>query len=90
MVSSAGLIGNIGQSAYACAKAGLVGLTRVVAMDLARSGVNCNALAPFAATRVTESIQPANEAQAQYKTRALRSFILSVRNDLIEIGRAHV
>jgi NAD(P)-dependent dehydrogenase (short-subunit alcohol dehydrogenase family) len=72
MVSSAGLIGNIGQSAYASAKAGLVGLTRVVAMDLARSGVTCNALAPFASTRVTESIQPANEAQAQYKARALR------------------
>jgi len=72
MVSSAGLIGNIGQSAYASAKAGLVGLTRVVAMDLARSGVTCNALAPFAATRVTESIQPANEAQAEYKARALR------------------
>lgn len=71
VVSSAGLIGNIGQSAYASAKAGLVGLTRVVAMDLARSGVTCNALAPFASTRVTESIQPANEAQAQYKARAL-------------------
>ncbi|MEO8039820.1 MAG: SDR family NAD(P)-dependent oxidoreductase [Betaproteobacteria bacterium] len=71
IVSSAGLIGNLGQSAYASAKAGLVGLTRVVAMDLARSGITCNALAPFAATRVTESIQPANEAQAQYKARAL-------------------
>ena len=72
VVSSAGLIGNIGQSAYASAKAGLVGLTRVVAMDLARSGVTCNAVAPFASTRVTESIQPANEAQAEYKQRALR------------------
>jgi len=72
IVSSAGLIGNLGQSAYASAKAGLVGLTRVVAMDLARSGITCNALAPFAATRVTESIQPANEAQAEYKARALR------------------
>jgi NAD(P)-dependent dehydrogenase (short-subunit alcohol dehydrogenase family) len=72
LVSSAGLIGNVGQSAYASAKAGLVGLTRVVAMDLARSGVTCNAVAPFAATRVTESIQPANDAQAQYKSRALR------------------
>jgi NAD(P)-dependent dehydrogenase (short-subunit alcohol dehydrogenase family) len=72
IVSSAGLFGNFGQSAYASAKAGLVGLTRVVAMDMARSKVACNAIAPFAATRVTSAIQPANEAQAAYKERALR------------------
>lgn len=72
IVSSAGLFGNFGQSAYASAKAGLVGLTRVVAMDMVRSKVTCNAIAPFAATRVTESIQPANDAQASYKQRALR------------------
>lgn len=72
IVSSAGLVGNYAQAAYASAKAGLVGLTRVVAMDLARTGITCNAVAPFAATRVTEIIQPSNEAQAQYKERALR------------------
>jgi NAD(P)-dependent dehydrogenase (short-subunit alcohol dehydrogenase family) len=72
MISSAGLYGNFAQSAYAAAKAGLVGLTRVAAMDLLRSGVTCNAVAPFAATRVTQSIQPANAAQAEYKERALR------------------
>lgn len=72
ITSSAGLYGNFGQSAYASAKAGLLGLTRVVAMDMARSGVTSNAIAPFAATRVTEIIQPANEAQAQYKERALK------------------
>src|SRR5262249_6789692 len=72
VISTAGLYGNYGQAAYASAKAGLVGLTRVVALDMARSKVNCNAVAPFAATRVTESIQPANSAQATYKERALR------------------
>ena len=72
IVSSAGLFGNFGQAAYASAKAGLVGLTRVVAMDMARSNVACNALAPFAATRVTDTIQPATDAQAAYKERALR------------------
>ena len=71
IISTAGLYGNFGQAAYAAAKAGLVGLTRVVAMDMARSKVNCNAVAPFAATRVTESIQPANDAQRLYKHRAL-------------------
>jgi NAD(P)-dependent dehydrogenase (short-subunit alcohol dehydrogenase family) len=70
VVSSAGLVGNFGQAAYAAAKAGLFGLTRVVAMDLARSGITCNAVAPFAATRVTDTIVPANEAQARYKARA--------------------
>jgi NAD(P)-dependent dehydrogenase (short-subunit alcohol dehydrogenase family) len=72
IVSSAGLYGNFGQSAYAASKAGLVGLTRVAAMDMARSGVLCNAVAPFAATRVTESIHAANDAQQEYKQRALR------------------
>jgi NAD(P)-dependent dehydrogenase (short-subunit alcohol dehydrogenase family) len=72
IVSTAGIYGNFGQSAYAAAKAGLFGLTRVVAHDLARSGIRCNAVAPFAATRVTESIKPANEAQAAYKAKALR------------------
>jgi len=72
IVSTAGLYGNFGQAAYASAKAGLVGLTRVVALDMQRTQVTCNAVAPFAATRVTESIKPANEAQAQYKVRAMK------------------
>lgn len=72
IVSSAGIYGNFGQAAYGAAKAGLIGLTRVVAHDLARSGIRCNAVAPFAATRVTESIKPANEAQAAYKQKALQ------------------
>ncbi|MBI3707383.1 MAG: SDR family NAD(P)-dependent oxidoreductase [Proteobacteria bacterium] len=72
IVSTAGLYGNYGQAAYASAKAGLVGLTRATALDMARSGITANAVAPFAATRVTQSIKPANEAQAQYKARALK------------------
>lgn len=72
IVSSAGLYGNLGQAAYASAKAGLFGLTRVTAMDLSRAGITANAVAPFAKTRVTDIIQPANEAQKIYKERALK------------------
>jgi len=72
IVSSAGLYGNRGQAAYASAKAGLFGLTRVTAMDLAPAQITANAVAPFARTRVTEIFQPANEAEEAYKERALR------------------
>ena len=72
IVSTAGFYGNYGQAAYASAKAGLVGLTRVTALDMARAGVTCNAVAPFAHTRVTETIAPANDEQAAYKARALK------------------
>jgi NAD(P)-dependent dehydrogenase (short-subunit alcohol dehydrogenase family) len=41
-------------------------------MDLARSQITANAVAPFARTRVTDIIQPANEAQKSYKDRALK------------------
>ena len=72
IVSTAGFYGNYGQSAYASAKAGLMGLTRVAAFDLARSNVTVNAVAPFARSRVTEIIVPANDEQAKYKERALK------------------
>ena len=72
IVSSAGLYGNLGQAAYASAKAGLFGLTRVTAMDLARAQITANAVTPFAKTRVTDIIQPANDAQKTYKERALK------------------
>ena len=71
LVSTAGFYGNYGQAAYAASKAGLVGLTRVTALDMARSRVACNAVAPFAATRVTESIKPQNPVQQAYKDRAM-------------------
>ncbi|HEV2642468.1 MAG TPA: SDR family NAD(P)-dependent oxidoreductase [Candidatus Elarobacter sp.] len=71
VVSTAALYGNYGQAAYASAKGGLVALTRVTALDLARAGITANAGAPFAATRVTDSIVPQTDAQAAYKAAAL-------------------
>jgi len=72
ITSSAGFYGNFGQSSYASAKSGMLGLMRTTAMDLARAGITCNAVAPFAATRVTDTIVPANDEQAAYKERALK------------------
>jgi len=72
IVSTAGLYGNFGQHAYGAAKAGLVGLTRVAALDLARDRITANSVAPFAHTRVTDIIQPANDEQASYKERAMK------------------
>ena len=53
--SGAGLLGSIGQSAYAAAKAGITALTLVQAAELGRYGVTSNAIAPAARTRMTET-----------------------------------
>lgn len=50
--SAAGLFGNFGQSNYALAKNGVVGLTKVLALEGARHGILVNAVAPVAATRM--------------------------------------
>ncbi|WP_079277474.1 SDR family oxidoreductase [Streptomyces sp. CB03234] len=52
--SGAGLLGSVGQANYAAAKAGILALTLVAAAELARYGVQVNALAPAARTRMTE------------------------------------
>ena len=54
--SISGLRGNSGQANYGAAKAGIAGLTRVVARDLGRHGVTCNAIAPVAQTRMIAAI----------------------------------
>ena len=54
--SVSGLQGNPGQANYGAAKAGIGGLTRVVARDLGRYGVTCNAIAPGALTRLTLAV----------------------------------
>ena len=54
--SGAGLMGSVGQSAYAAAKAGIAALTIVQATEMRRYGVTVNALAPSARTRLTEGV----------------------------------
>ncbi|MGN0556940.1 MAG: 3-oxoacyl-[acyl-carrier-protein] reductase [Acutalibacteraceae bacterium] len=56
MSSISGLMGNAGQVNYSASKAGLVGLTKSVAKELASRGVCCNAVAPgFIRTKMTEN-----------------------------------
>jgi NAD(P)-dependent dehydrogenase (short-subunit alcohol dehydrogenase family) len=61
--STSGLIGNFGQANYSAAKMGIVGLSKSIALDMQRFGVRSNCIAPFAWSRMTESIPANTEAQ---------------------------
>jgi len=63
MTSTSGLVGNVGQANYAAAKMGIVGFTRVVALDMARYNVTANCVSPFAWTRMIGTIPTETEAQ---------------------------
>jgi NAD(P)-dependent dehydrogenase (short-subunit alcohol dehydrogenase family) len=56
MTSTSGLIGNFGQANYMAAKLGIAGLSRAIALDMARFNVRSNAIAPFAWSRMIHSI----------------------------------
>lgn len=56
--SVSGIYGNVGQSNYGAAKAGIAAFTVISALELARYGVTVNAVAPVALTRMTENLQP--------------------------------
>lgn len=57
--SAAGIFGNFGQTNYGAAKMGLVGFTRVLAVEGAKYNIKANAIAPLALTRMTETIMGA-------------------------------
>jgi|SRR5579872_1372716 len=60
--SGSGLIGNVGQTNYGAAKMGIAALSRIVALEGARNNVRSNAIAPGAATRMTDSVPRDEEA----------------------------
>src|SRR3984893_13820543 len=63
MTSSSGLVGNFGQANYMAAKMGIVGLSRGIALDMVRFKVRSNCVAPFAWTRMIDSIPAETEEE---------------------------
>ncbi len=71
MTSTSGLVGNFGQANYMAAKMGIVGLSRGIALDMARFNVRSNCIAPFAWTRMIDSI-PAETEQERERVARIR------------------
>ncbi len=67
--SAVGLFGRAGRAAEASSKAGLVGLTRTLALELADARIACNAVVPFAGTRAIRAIGDADGALAAFRDR---------------------
>ncbi|KYK47687.1 3-hydroxyacyl-CoA dehydrogenase [Bradyrhizobium liaoningense] len=74
MTSTSGLVGNFGQANYAAAKLGIVGLSKSIALDMQRFNVRSNAVAPFAWTRMIDSI-PTNTPEQQRRVDGLKKLV---------------
>src|SRR5256885_3109917 len=72
MTSTSGLVGNLGQANYAAAKLGIVGLSKSIALDMAKYRVRSNCIAPFAWSRMIGSI-PAETPDQQARVEKLKS-----------------
>jgi NAD(P)-dependent dehydrogenase (short-subunit alcohol dehydrogenase family) len=65
MTSTSGLVGNLGQANYSAAKLGIVGLSKSIALDMAKYHVRSNCIAPFAWSRMIGSIPTETEDQKE-------------------------
>ncbi len=74
MTSTSGLIGNYGQANYSAAKLGIVALSKSIALDMKKFGVRSNAVAPFAWTRMIDSI-PAETPEQQKRVEGLKKLV---------------
>ena len=71
VVSTSGLVGNVGQANYSAAKLGMVALSKSIAMDMARFNVRSNCVSPFAWSRMISSI-PTETAEQQARVERLK------------------
>ena len=71
MTSTSALVGNFGQANYMAAKFGIVGLSRAIALDMERFKVRSNCIAPFAFTRMIDSI-PAETPEEKARVERFR------------------
>lgn len=74
MTSTSGLIGNMGQANYSAAKLGIAALSKSIAIDMQRFNVRSNAVAPFAWTRMVDSI-PAVTPEQQKRVEGLKKLV---------------
>ncbi len=72
MTSTTGLIGNLGQANYGAAKAGIVSLSKCIAMDMARFNVRSNCISPFAWSRMIGAI-PTDTPEQQARVARLKT-----------------
>src|SRR5712672_3842559 len=74
MTSTSGLIGNFGQANYSAAKLGIAALSKSIALDMQKFGVRSNAIAPFAWTRMIDSI-PNETPEQQKRVESLKKLV---------------
>jgi NAD(P)-dependent dehydrogenase (short-subunit alcohol dehydrogenase family) len=72
MTSTSGLVGNLGQANYAAAKLGIAGLSKSIALDMAKYNVRSNCISPFAWSRMIGSI-PTETPDQQARVEKLKS-----------------
>jgi NAD(P)-dependent dehydrogenase (short-subunit alcohol dehydrogenase family) len=74
MTSTSGLVGNFGQANYSAAKLGIAAISKSIALDMQRFNVRSNAVAPFAWTRMIDSI-PTNTPEQQKRVEGLKKLV---------------